>query len=236
MSRPNERYLVRSLMPGSLTFRKGRERAEILVEDVSTHGAGMTMYQEPTVGEKVTLKFKLAGKTIEVTAQIRWAKANGPKQWSAGCKFDKPLKGGSLACDQLGSIPERRLASCAAVMRRESSPDHPYPVEIRNCSGKGIGVVTSERFGPGESVLLEVGTLNVVARMEWTDSRAGEILVGCTFQNPDDAVRVQQAMGLVDSINPCLRGPILGASFSVVGGTIVAALIVFLTGDGLPPF
>lgn len=231
--RAHERHLVRSLKPARMSYRKGNGTAEVLLENVSTHGAGMTMYEEPRIGATIILAFDLSGETHELRAQIRWGKESGPKQWAAGCRFEKPLRASTLNCDSLEPTAERRAASCKAVMRRESAPDHPYEVEIRNYSGRGIGVVTDERFGPGESVMLELHGQTFVVRMQWSETRGGDVFVGCKFKKSADVARMYELMGL-GSANAIIDRPVMGASVAVLLGTLLAAAVVFLGGDGLP--
>lgn len=232
--RAHDRYVVKSLTPAKLIYCKDQTGAEVLLEDVSTHGAGMTMYEEPRIGERITLTFQLGRDTHEVTACVRWGESSGPRQWLVGCEFERPLKASALDGGSLQRVSQRRAVSGRAVMRRESAPNHPYSVEVQNCSARGIGLITNEKFSAGETVMLELGGESFVVRMRWSAVRGGRHVVGCEFNRARDAVRVQELMGLAHAPQHRMVRPLLGASAVTLAGTIIVGLIVFLNGQDWP--
>jgi Tfp pilus assembly protein PilZ len=232
--RAHDRYVVKSLTPAKLVYLKDNAGAEVLLEDVSTHGAGMTMYEEPRIGERISLAFQLGSGAHQVAACVRWSQPSGPRQWLVGCEFNRPIKVSALDGGSLQQVPQRRAISGRAVMRRESAPNHPYSVEVQNCSAGGIGLITNEKFSAGETVMLELSGESFVVRMQWSAVRGGRHAVGCKFDRACDAVRVQDLMGLSQAPpRPAVR-PLLGASALTLAGTIIVGLIVFLNGREWP--
>ncbi len=195
----HQRYTLKSLIPATLTYKQDGARHEVLLENLSAGGAGLTLYQEPRAGEAVTLEFRLAGEDVSIAAELKWGRPSGQKEWSAGCHFRKPLRSTALL-ETDSAEPERVALSCKALMRRECAPDYPFTVEIRNSSSGGIGIVAREQFTAGERVILEVpgpaGDEQFVVRLQWADVSGDESLMGCRFEHDYDATRFRELTGM----------------------------------------
>lgn len=234
MRERSERYLLKSLTPAKLVYNKGKAEVEVLLENVSTTGAGLTMYQAPREDEHCRLTFKLGNDHLEVDAQIKWSRESGRGQWLAGCEFKRALGAGILA-PAIVESPERRSIARRAIMRRECAPEYPYRVELRDCSSGGVGIVSDEPFDLGESVILELEDqkdAQFLVRAQWSDKQDGQTVVGFRFEVAGDAERFMQAAGYAQTTARPVA-PVLGTSVFVLAGTVAAAAVVILNGCGI---
>lgn len=186
------------------TMQYNQEEAclPIQIRDLSKRGLGFRCEFEPEPNREINIAMNHRGVPIRFRATLRWVKqVDGA--WCGGCEFARELEDTFLTdlsdSQVLDPNAAREASWVRAIVRSDIAPDQKYPAEIVNYSRNGVCLATKKKFGPGESLLLEIDDNHrprtmFVANVVWERPEAECILQGCMFPADEDTRAFYKAL------------------------------------------
>jgi hypothetical protein len=164
------------------------------LHDFSTSGAKLHVSSRlPTKSEFVLkLEIPAAETKLELKSVVRWMRPRGDGTWWIGCVFPEQIDESVVEGMCTAGYLERRRAIRSGVeasfQTRWENTQGGLPTQMIDASDGGFCLVVSQKFEPGERLMLETTVDGEVqsllcARAKWVKKRENDYLLGCEFIN-----------------------------------------------------